>query len=106
MRRALALAALIAASAAAGTAAAEHWTKYVDVDGGTAEVTRSAWDDKAGGPLQTSCAAHPGDIAAQGATRLMPPVGRCAWLRGESPPPPRSREERESVGGSGCATAP
>src|SRR3546814_10085275 len=36
MRRALALAALIAASAAAGTAAAEHWTKYVDADGGTA----------------------------------------------------------------------
>ena len=36
MRRALALAALIAVSAVAGTAAAEHWTKYVDVDGGTA----------------------------------------------------------------------
>lgn len=36
MRRAIALAALIAASAVAGTAAAEHWTKYVDVDGGTA----------------------------------------------------------------------
>ena len=36
MRRALALAALIAASAVAGTAAAEHWTKYADVDGGTA----------------------------------------------------------------------
>lgn len=36
MRRALALAALIAASAVAGGAAAEHWTKYVDVNGGTA----------------------------------------------------------------------
>jgi len=36
MRRAIALAALIAASAVAGTAAAEHWTKYVDADGGTA----------------------------------------------------------------------
>jgi len=36
MRRALALAALIAASAVAGAAAAEHWTKYADVDGGTA----------------------------------------------------------------------
>ncbi len=36
MRRALALAALIAATAVAGTAAAAHWTKYVDVDGGKA----------------------------------------------------------------------
>ena len=36
MRRALALAALIAASAVAGTAAAEKWTKFVDVEGGTA----------------------------------------------------------------------
>src|SRR4051812_15775320 len=36
MRRAIALTALIAASAIAGGAAAEKWTKYVDVDGGTA----------------------------------------------------------------------
>ena len=36
MRRALALATLIAATAVAGTAAAAHWTKYVDVDGGKA----------------------------------------------------------------------
>jgi len=36
MRRAIALAALIAATAVAGTAVAEHWTKYVDADGGTA----------------------------------------------------------------------
>ena len=34
MRRAIALAALIAAAAAASGAAAAHWTKYVDVDGG------------------------------------------------------------------------
>jgi hypothetical protein len=34
MRRALALAALITL-AAAGTASAEHWTKYVDADNGT-----------------------------------------------------------------------
>ena len=36
MRRAIALATLIAASVVAGTAAAEHWTKYADVAGGTA----------------------------------------------------------------------
>jgi hypothetical protein len=36
MRSALALAALVAVTAVAGTAAAEKWTKYVDVDGGTA----------------------------------------------------------------------
>jgi hypothetical protein len=36
MRRVIALAALIAMSAVAGTAAAEHWTKYIDVEGGTA----------------------------------------------------------------------
>ena len=36
MRRALALAVAASALAFAGAAAAEHWTKYVDVDGGLA----------------------------------------------------------------------
>jgi len=35
MRRAIALAALVAVTAV-GTASAEHWTKYIDVDGGVA----------------------------------------------------------------------
>src|SRR6185503_2386666 len=36
MRRALALVVAASALAFAGAAAAEHWTKYVDVDGGLA----------------------------------------------------------------------
>jgi len=53
MRRAIALAALIAASAAAGGAAAAHWTKYVDVDGGKAWSYEGdySYKDKATGRL-------------------------------------------------------
>lgn len=53
MRRALALAALIAATTAAGAAFAEHWTKYVDVDNGVAWSYDSdySYKDKATGRL-------------------------------------------------------
>jgi hypothetical protein len=51
MRRAIALAALIAAASAAGAACAEHWTKYIDGDNGTAWSIDSdySYKDKATG---------------------------------------------------------
>jgi hypothetical protein len=51
MRRAIALAALIAAASAAGAASAEHWTKYVDGDNGVAWSIDSdySYKDKATG---------------------------------------------------------
>jgi hypothetical protein len=53
MRRALALAALIAATAFAGSAAAEKWSKYVDAAGGTqwSYDADYAYKDKASGRL-------------------------------------------------------
>ena len=53
MRRALALAALTAATAFAGSAAAEKWSKYVDAAGGTqwSYDADYAYKDKASGRL-------------------------------------------------------